>query len=189
MWVLDITSDLKIPVFVALSRNQDQLLEEITYGFGAHFDPRLAIQRAITELNQSLAIFSTKTINLIPQRISTQYLQDQNGRASTFREQNHVIPKNLLSPKSYSDYCFYETGDLLDDVFACLDVAKKHGFEMLILDQTRPDIDVKVVKVIVPGLRHFWKRTGTGRLYEVPVNLGYLSKPTSEHDLNKVPLG
>ena len=28
--------------------------------------------------------------------------------------------------------------------------------EMLVLDQTRPEIGLPVVKVVVPGLRHFW---------------------------------
>ena len=37
--------------------------------------------------------------------------------------------------------------------------------EMLVLDQTRPDIGLRVAKVIVPGMRHMWKRLGTGRLY------------------------
>ena len=30
--------------------------------------------------------------------------------------------------------------------------------EMLVLDQTRPDIGLRVAKVIVPGMRHMWKR-------------------------------
>jgi len=29
--------------------------------------------------------------------------------------------------------------------------------EMLVLDQTRPDIGLRVAKVIVPGMRHMWK--------------------------------
>ena len=40
---------------------------------------------------------------------------------------------------------------------------------MLVLNQTRPDIGLPVVKVIIPGLRHFWSRFGAGRLYDVPV--------------------
>jgi ribosomal protein S12 methylthiotransferase accessory factor len=53
-----------------------------------------------------------------------------------------------------------------------------------VLDQTRPDLGVPVVKVIVPGLRHFWARFGPGRLYDVPVELGWLDAPTAEADLN-----
>ncbi len=29
---------------------------------------------------------------------------------------------------------------------------------LVVLDQTRPDIGLRVAKVIVPGMRHMWKR-------------------------------
>src|SRR5262249_19144034 len=54
LWVLDLTGDLDIPAFVALSRRTDQPREEILFGFGAHFEPRIALLRALTELNQML---------------------------------------------------------------------------------------------------------------------------------------
>jgi ribosomal protein S12 methylthiotransferase accessory factor YcaO len=56
--------------------------------------------------------------------------------------------------------------------------------EMLVLDQTRPDIGLPVVKVIVPGLRHFWTRFAPGRLYDVPVKMGWLERPLTEDELN-----
>jgi oxazoline/thiazoline synthase len=40
--------------------------------------------------------------------------------------------------------------------------------------------------VTVPGLRHFYRRFAPGRLYDVPVKLGWLDKPTLENDLNPV---
>ena len=48
---------------------------------------------------------------------------------------------------------------------------------MLVLNQTRPEIDLAVVKVVVPGLRRCWNRFAPGRLYDVPVQLGWLQKP------------
>jgi ribosomal protein S12 methylthiotransferase accessory factor len=45
-----------------------------------------------------------------------------------------------------------------------------------------------VVKVIVPGLRHFWMRFAPGRLYDVPVKLGWRSTPLREEDVNPVPM-
>jgi ribosomal protein S12 methylthiotransferase accessory factor len=56
------------------------------------------------------------------------------------------------------------------------------------LDQTRPDINMPVVKVVVPGLRHFWPRFAPGRLYDVPVRLGRLAEPTAYEDLNPIPV-
>jgi ribosomal protein S12 methylthiotransferase accessory factor len=59
---------------------------------------------------------------------------------------------------------------------------------MLVLDQTRPDIGLHVAKVIVPGMRHMWKRLAPGRLYEVPVKMGWLQEPLTEEQLNSFPM-
>jgi oxazoline/thiazoline synthase len=42
--------------------------------------------------------------------------------------------------------------------------------------------------VIVPGLRHFWARFATGRLYDVPVQMGWLCAPLTEEQLNPIPM-
>ena len=54
------------------------------------------------------------------------------------------------------------------------------------LDQTRPDIGMPVARTIVPGLRHFWARFAPGRLYDVPVKMGWREAPTAEKDLNPI---
>jgi len=45
-----------------------------------------------------------------------------------------------------------------------------------------------VVKVFVPGLRHFWPRFAPGRLYDVPVSMGWLAAPLTEDQLNTQPI-
>ena len=54
IWVLNITNDLNVPVFVALSQCRNLEQEDIIYGFGCHFDPIVAIEKAILELLQVL---------------------------------------------------------------------------------------------------------------------------------------
>jgi ribosomal protein S12 methylthiotransferase accessory factor len=78
--------------------------------------------------------------------------------------------------------------DLREDVRTCVERAARVGLETLVLDLTRPDVGLSVAKVTVPGLRHFWPRFGPGRLYDVPVRLGWRSTPLSEDQLNPVPL-
>jgi ribosomal protein S12 methylthiotransferase accessory factor len=41
--------------------------------------------------------------------------------------------------------------------------------------------------VVVPGLRPFWSRYAPGRLYDVPVALGWLGQAVDEGDLNPIP--
>ena len=69
-----------------------------------------------------------------------------------------------------------------------MEIVGRKGMEMLVLDETRPDIGLPVVKVIIPGLRHYWPRFGPGRLYDVPVLLGWLREPLSEEQLNPFPI-
>src|SRR6202042_3911356 len=73
--------------------------------------------------------------------------------------------------------------DTREQVTACVSLAKQAGLDFLVLNQTRPDIEVPVVRVLVPGLRHFYRRFAPGRLYDVPVKLGLLDRPRLESEL------
>jgi ribosomal protein S12 methylthiotransferase accessory factor len=86
--------------------------------------------------------------------------------------------------KCLSDYPVQHSGEFLQDIDHCRSIIEKRGMEMLVLDQTRADVKMPVVKVVVPGLRHFWARYGDGRLYDVPVQMGWLERPLREDELN-----
>ncbi|MEK8019927.1 MAG: TOMM precursor leader peptide-binding protein [Candidatus Parabeggiatoa sp.] len=180
LWVLDITSDLNIPVFAALSRRNDQAREDILLGFGAHFDPQIALLRAITELNQ---FFPTMVAAKTPDNLNEPEIIDWLTTA-TLGNQPYLSPDEAVPPKTLSDYPEYSSNDIEIDIRHCLQIVQAKGLEMLILDQTRPDIGLPVVKVIVPGLRHFWGRFGPGRLYDVPVQMGNLTQALTEPELN-----
>ncbi|HEV2803280.1 MAG TPA: TOMM precursor leader peptide-binding protein [Pyrinomonadaceae bacterium] len=189
LWVLDLTSDLSIPVFVAISRRTDQPQEQIMFGFGAHLSPRIALLRAVTELNQMLAwilvegVSDEQSLQLIEDPTTLEWL-----KMATLANQPYLAPDESAQPRRAADYPQHATDDLKDDVLACQSVVEKLGMEMLVLDQTRPDIGLPVVKVIVPGLRHFWARFAPGRLYETPVALGWLDAPLTEEQLNPIPM-
>jgi oxazoline/thiazoline synthase len=77
-------------------------------------------------------------------------------------------------------------GDTREQVMACVGIVERAGLDFLVLDQTRPDIEVPVVRVAVPGMRHFYRRFAPGRLYDVPVKLGWLERRLGETDLNPI---
>jgi oxazoline/thiazoline synthase len=56
LWVLDVTSDLGVPTYVAITHWMQHGHENVEFGSGAHFDSRIALLRALTELNQFLSI-------------------------------------------------------------------------------------------------------------------------------------
>ncbi len=189
LWVLDITSDLKIPAFAAITRRTDRDSEDIILGYGAHFDPEIALLRALTEANQILP-------NVLAANAdgNTQYPPSADPVAlewwknATLENQPYLIPDDKAPPKVCADYPQLWSDDLLDDVMRCQQIIEQNGMEMLVLDQTRPDIGLRVVKVIVPGMRHWWKRLGVGRLYDVPVKLGSLKESLTENQLNPLPM-
>jgi len=120
---------------------------------------------------------------------STDYWEDDPATLSwwqhaTVANEPWLLPNPGLPQRLLTDHAPVAADDLAGLVSNCAERASAVGLEMLVLDQSRPDIELKVAKVIVPGLRHFWRRLGPGRLYEVPVALGWLPTPTPEVDLN-----
>jgi oxazoline/thiazoline synthase len=176
LWVLDVTSDLGVPSFVAVTHWMDEGKENIEFGSGAHFDTRIALLRALTELNQFLSI------GLMGGAKSDKSMLDATTPLR-LAEQPFLTPAEAptAQPHAVAKFSGFDTREY---VMACVNIAKRAGLDFLVLDQTRPDIEVPVVRVIVPGLRHFYRRFAPGRLYDVPVKLGLRDRPTPESELN-----
>ncbi|MBT2454393.1 TOMM precursor leader peptide-binding protein [Streptomyces sp. ISL-86] len=187
MWVLDLTSDLGIPVMAALSRRTDKPEQDVIFGFGAHFDPRVALRRALTEMGQLLPAVSGVRPDgsgyriTDPEPLSWWHL-------ATVANQPYLAADPTVAPRTPRDWQAVPGGDLRDDVHRITELVSNKGMDLLVVDQTRPDLNLPVVKVIVPGLRHFWARYAPGRLFDVPVALGRLAEPTPYDQLNPIPL-
>lgn len=189
LWVLDITSDLNIPVFAAISRRKNCPVEDIVLGYGAHFDAKIAISRALTEVNQILPnVLFTKADGSTSYPPSADILAVDWWKTATITKQAYLVPGDKFAAKTGKDYSSITRDDLLEDIQLCQQIIEKNGMEMMVLDQTRPDIGLKVAKVIVPGMRHMWKRLAPGRIYDVPVKMGWLSQRLKEGQLNSFPM-
>ena len=185
-WVLDVTADTGIPSFVAISARTDVSEEAIVMGFGAHLDARIAINRALTELNQ----MAPAVLDRHPDG-STRYrmgdaLAQRWWREATRANQPYLLPQGELI--SASALPRHDSQDIREDLMEVFGRVEALGYEVLVMDQTLPDVELPVVKVLVPGFRHFWQRLGPGRLYEVPVAMGWQNKPTLEADMNPFPM-
>ena len=187
VWMLDVTADIGIPTFVALSRRPDAETEDIIYGAGAHADPRIAALRAVCELNQCLTWLprpgSRDGRPMIDDPMALRWWRT--ARLADFR---WLAPSAEAPLRNAANYPAIDSADARDDVEHCRALVEARGMEFLVLDQTRPDIGMPVVRVIVPGMRHFWARFAPGRLYDVPVSLGRRKHPLAEADLNSVPV-
>ncbi|MFI7499883.1 TOMM precursor leader peptide-binding protein [Streptomyces sp. NPDC049687] len=187
VWALDLTSDLGIPCVAALSRRTDGPREDIVFGFGAHYDPRVALVRALSEMGQLLpAVLGAR-------EDGTGYAVDDPTAVAwwsgaTTANQPHLWPDPGQAPRSPSGYGYTPRQDLAHDIDAMVALMRGMGHDLLVLDQTRPDVGLPVVRVLAPGLRHFWARFAPGRLFEVPVRLGLQERPTAYENLNPIPM-
>ena len=185
-WVLDLTADFNIPVCAAISRAVAGP-EGISMGFGAHLDPTVALMRAVTEHMQTLAVVlpthNQPGLNLEP-------ISDPEARAwlirATVAEHTYLVPNTGLPSHFLPHSCLPASDDVQEDIRYCQALVERRGMEMLVLEMTRPEVGIPVAKVVVPGLRHFWARFAPGRLYDVPVQLGWLTQPRTEPELNPV---
>jgi len=181
VWALDLTSDLGVPVFAALSRRATGAgSQRIVLGFGAHLDSATALGRALAEMDQVLcaAAADEREWGLgLPVR---RWLGE-----ATVENQPYLRPGPgpALAVEKLTSLA---TGEIRGDLEACERLLARRSLHAFWLDQTRPDIGVPVVRVVAPGLRHFRARYAPGRLYTAPVDAGWLDRPRCEAELNPI---
>jgi ribosomal protein S12 methylthiotransferase accessory factor len=182
-WALDLTTDLGIPAFVAVSRMVQGEEERLLFGCGCHLDARIALQRSFAEMNQMLGLAHTGEHGTLSLENSEtlEWL-----RHATITNQPYMTADPKQPLRCFGDYPIQHSGEFLQDINRCRSIIEAQGMEMLVLDQTRADVGMPVVKVVVPGLRHFWARYAAGRLYDVPVKMGWLQRPLREEELNPI---
>lgn len=174
LWVLDVTSDLGIPTYVAIMHWMQNGHENIEFGSGAHFDRRIALLRALTELTQFMSIGMMGGGSGEKPTLDGETPLRLDDYPFLLPAEKPIVPP-APSLKVHNN--------TRDQVNACVEIATHAGYDFLVLDQTRPDVEVPVVRVIVPGMRHFYRRFAPGRLYDVPVKLGLLDRPRLESEL------
>jgi ribosomal protein S12 methylthiotransferase accessory factor len=151
--IRDMTSDIGIPTFAAVS--DDLLLKDpalLTIGMGTHTNAYVAMLRAITEVAQSrltqihgaredttVAEFRTKIGYERTKRINRHWFGASDGTGEGDRDFDSITS--------------FESDDFLDDIGYMIRNLEGAGMDRaIVVDLTRSEIDVPVVRVIVPGL-------------------------------------
>ncbi|WP_193102001.1 TOMM precursor leader peptide-binding protein [Burkholderia sp. Z1] len=167
LWALDITTDLGVPTVAALAENPQD--GRFSIGFGCHPDGQIAVQRALTEVNQLLDIAA-----------DAPHPWDRDKLLAT----GFLYPANGVRCTTRATWQPTDAASLPTALAHCVGRIAEAGMDVLVVDKTRPDIGLSVVQVIAPGLCHFWPRFGARRLYSVPVALGWRAQPCVEQELN-----
>jgi ribosomal protein S12 methylthiotransferase accessory factor len=184
LWVLDLTADLGITTLACVSARTSGPAEDVLVGFGAHFDPQVALLRAVTEVNQFLpSVARTRSDGSTVYRFGDE-LALRWWREARTAQMPYLVPDPERPARRREEFEDPSSDDLAADVELCVERAARRGLDVLVQDLTRPDIGLPVVRVVVPGLCHFWRRLGFQRLYDVPVQMGWLEEPLGPEALN-----
>jgi ribosomal protein S12 methylthiotransferase accessory factor len=166
--LLNITSDLGVPTYVAVSAKFDG--SSPIFGVATHVSGRIAAWKAASEAVQIW--LCTKACPMpgdVWNWLATAHLQSHSHLAGS-REVEATFEPTL---KSASDQLEYATRRLLEA-----------GLEAWVVDLCRPDVTCPVVRVFAPGMRSVLNRRAAGRLFDVPVQVGRLPHRLNESDLN-----
>jgi ribosomal protein S12 methylthiotransferase accessory factor len=146
--VRDITSDIGIPTMAAVA--DDVLLKDpmlLTIGIGTHTSARIAVMRALTEVAQSrlTQIHGAREDTTIAElRKKMGYDRAKRINAYWFKD-NGLVDYNRIAS--------YDSDDFLTDIHFVIEALGKQGLDrVIVVNLTREEIGIPVVRVIVPGL-------------------------------------
>nr|WP_245323761.1 YcaO-related McrA-glycine thioamidation protein [Methanomicrobium sp. W14] len=147
----DITSDNGIPTVAAVAddvRLKDPSL--LCIGMGTHLSPEIAAVRAITEVAQSRAT----QIHGAREDTTEADFRKKIGYDRTKRLNRKWFEKS--ESKDFSEMKGFVSGDFLDDISYISERLQECGTQRIIVsDLSIVDADIKVVRVVVPGLETF----------------------------------
>ena len=146
--VRDITSDIGIPTMAAVA--DDVLLRDpmlLTIGIGTHTSARIAVMRALTEVAQS----RLTQIHGAREDTTQAELRKRMGYDRAKRINAYWFKDNGVL--DYNRIVSYDSDDFLTDIRFIIKALKKQELDrVIVVDLTREEIGIPVVRVIVPGL-------------------------------------
>ena len=147
--LMDFTADVNIPTIAASA--DDTLLKDaglLTLGIGTHLDPEVAGLRALTEVAQSRAtqIHGAREDTVRADFARTAgYERMKRINKYYFQEEDEKIRLSDIENRS--------TDSITKDIDIVLDELKSNEIEhVLYYDLTRPELNVNVVRVIIPTM-------------------------------------
>jgi ribosomal protein S12 methylthiotransferase accessory factor len=199
IYIIDMTTDFQIPSFCTMILNKKDIPPLVCFGAAANLNPRLAIKKSFLEAihtffflfmnNYYKGIKEYKIEQLISFSDHALFYAHSSKRPILNFIKDH---RNRILDSDISDFLL---GDKKKDLKFCIDLLKKKGYDIIVVNITLPDISelgLYVVRVFVPealplrvGVDQY--PGGGRRLYEVPKKLKYRCRNTTERELNPNP--
>ena len=150
--LMDFTADVKIPTIAASA--DDTVTKDaglLTLGMGTHLDPEVAILRALTEVAQSRATqINGAREDTVRADFAREACYERMKRINKFyfRDEEEKIKLSDIENKSTSSIT--KDIEIVKNELMDNDIDK-----ILYVDLTRPELDVSVVRVIIPEMELF----------------------------------
>ncbi len=147
--LMDFTADINVPTIAASA--DDTVTKDaglLTLGMGTHLDPEVAILRALTEVAQSRA---TQINGAREDTVRADFAREAGYERMKrinkyyFRQEEDKI--NLSDIENKSTTSITEDIEIVKDELMANDIEK-----ILYTDLTRPELDISVVRVIIPEM-------------------------------------
>lgn len=176
----NITTDLGVPVIHALGEDMTGEGPIFTHGSGCHLDPAIACLRAITEVAQ-LRVTQCKLISADPSYYKNPRKMAEpvfSWASGTNRSSIEFLSDRYGTQVKAQSLPNRTTRSIEGDLTFLVDVLKKHNHEVIVVNLSRHDVPVPVVRVIVPGLQPLDDtcRRLSRRLWEYPSPLKLLDR-------------
>ena len=148
VYLRDITSDIGVATCAAAA--DDLLLRDptlLTTGMGTHTSAKVAVLRALTEVAQS----RLTQIHGAREDTTLADVRKRIGYERTKKLNSHWFGGS--EKRSFADVPSFESDDFLLDIRHMLAKLEEAGLDRaVVVNLTRPEIGIPVVRVIVPGL-------------------------------------
>lgn len=148
--LLDCAVDTNLPVYEAFLVDLVWQNVGMFKGYGAHLDPEVAMIRAITEAVQGRVVYISGSRDDLFRHNEVHLRNDVNDRAAIRMFEKMVPTVDARTRRSEATPTF--EGDTL----TALHKLQAAGLDqVIVVDLSRPEFPVNVVKVIVPGLEGY----------------------------------
>lgn len=182
--ILQLPTDFKVNVTCCVSTDKNG--GRICVGLGSHADKSVSVVRAVTEMYQML--------------VGINRYKDMSQLSGIGNGGIDGLVRDWLMKEKIDDHCHLvgedeQTKDdgversfeyIEEELDWLLDQYKQKDISIYAINMTSSSIGFPVVKVFAPSMRHFWPRFGEGRLFDLPVKLGYLENARDEDSMNRL---
>ncbi|RZT23663.1 TOMM precursor leader peptide-binding protein [Fictibacillus sp. BK138] len=200
------TTENGIPSILAMAKNKKDDGLNLLCAAGAHLDPIRAVKGAVQELSGMLLNMDDvfvknrkKYEEMLHDSYRVRHMEDHSmlyGLKEAEKRMFFLLDKRMKRnfKEEFKPVC--QTADLLDDLNGVLETFKKLKLEVIVVDQTGPELKrngLHCVKVVIPGMlpmtfgHHLTRLEGLDRVLTVPAKLGYVQQPLTYGELNPYP--